>query len=191
MVSIHALLAECDRPKSTRTRGRLSFNPRTPCGVRQNNAKLHSSKGGFQSTHSLRSATERLRSAESFRQVSIHALLAECDWMILARRILPPRFNPRTPCGVRRMMSAPGVWCAWFQSTHSLRSATAPDLIHCYSTEQIILCANLPKKTVIARLLFLSIYLSIFYSQCITPIADLPGNSCELEVGAQAMFNSL
>ena len=79
----------------------------------------------------------------------------------------------------------------WFQSTHSLRSATAPDLIHCYSTEQIILCANLPKKTVIARLLFLSIYLSIFYSQCITPIADLPGNSCELEVGAQAMFNSL
>lgn len=78
-----------------------------------------------------------------------------------------------------------------FQSTHSLRSATAPDLIHCYSTEQIILCANLPKKTVIARLLFLSIYLSIFYSQCITPIADLPGNSCELEVGAQAMFNSL
>lgn len=78
-----------------------------------------------------------------------------------------------------------------FQSTHSLRSATAPDLIHCYSTEQIILCANLPKKTVIARLLFLSIYLSIFYSQCITPIADLLGNSCELEVGAQAMFNSL
>ena len=101
----------------------------------------------------------------------------------------------------------------WFQSTHSLRSATgsgvlslvlfavsihallaecdATDFIHYYSTEQIILCANLPKKTVIARLHFLSIYLSIFYSQCITPIADLPGNSCELEVGAQAMFHSL
>ena len=79
-------------------------------------------------------------------QVSIHALLAECD---------------------------------------------ATDFIHYYSTEQIILCANLPKKTVIARLHFLSIYLSIFYSQCITPIADLPGNSCELEVGAQAMFHSL
>ena len=100
-----------------------------------------------------------------------------------------------------------------FQSTHSLRSATvsavwailptgvsihallaecdATDFIHYYSTEQIILCANLPKKTVIARLHFLSIYLSIFYSQCITPIADLPGNSCELEVGAQAMFHSL
>ena len=100
----------------------------------------------FQSTHSLRSVTEKILSVLLQIQVSIHALLAECD---------------------------------------------APDLIHCYSTEQIILCANLPKKTVIARLLFLSIYLSIFYSQCITPIADLPGNSCELEVGAQAMFNSL
>ena len=101
--------------------------------------------------------------------VSIHALLAECD----------------------NDLRDGGVFKVKFQSTHSLRSATAPDLIHCYSTEQIILCANLPKKTVIARLLFLSIYLSIFYSQCITPIADLLGNSCELEVGAQAMFNSL
>ena len=101
--------------------------------------------------------------------VSIHALLAECD------------NNHRFSLTLK----------ITFQSTHSLRSATAPDLIHCYSTEQIILCANLPKKTVIAQLLFLSIYLSIFYSQCITPIADLPGNSCELEVGAQAMFNSL
>nr|DAS12237.1 MAG TPA: hypothetical protein [Caudoviricetes sp.] len=123
----------------------------------------------FQSTHSLRSATVRPVGFPYVAEVSIHALLAECD-LALAR------------------LSDVGIP---FQSTHSLRSATAPNLIHCYSTKQIILCANLPKKTVIARLLFLSIYLSIFYSQCITPIADLPGNSCELEVGAQAMFNSL
>ena len=80
----------------------------------------------------------------------------------------------------------------YFVSIHALLAeCDATDFIHYYSTEQIILCANLPKKTVIARLHFLSIYLSIFYSQCITPIADLPGNSCELEVGAQAMFHSL
>ena len=123
----------------------------------------------FQSTHSLRSATFPGSIHHAGDGVSIHALLAECD-----QGAGPPKAGEFS-----------------FQSTHSLRSATAPDLIHCYSTEQIILCANLPKKTVIARLLFLSIYLSIFYSQCITPIADLPGNSCELEVGAQAMFNSL
>ena len=146
-VSIHALLAECDRRRESPWTTVAGFNPRTPCGVRppfdENNLTLYFK---FQSTHSLRSAT--------------------C---------------PLLTSGVLKE----------FQSTHSLRSATAPNLIHCYSTKQIILCANLPKKTVIARLLFLSIYLSIFYSQCITPIADLPGNSCELEVGAQAMFNSL
>ena len=100
--------------------------------------------------------------------VSIHALLAECD-----------------PIAVPIVTSVK-------VSIHALLAeCDATDFIHYYSTEQIILCANLPKKTVIARLHFLSIYLSIFYSQCITPIADLPGNSCELEVGAQAMFHSL
>ena len=128
-----------------------------------------SGQGKFQSTHSLRSATPGCR----------------------LKRRNPNGFNPRTPCGVRPCVQQTKLLPVAFQSTHSLRSATAPNLIHCYSTKQIILCANLPKKTVIARLLFLSIYLSIFYSQCITPIADLPGNSCELEVGAQAMFNSL
>ena len=191
-VSIHALLAECDHQ----------------CVF------FFSVYILFQSTHSLRSATfvadNPMRTLEP---VSIHALLAECDLQKWHDNPPMVRFNPRTPCGVRlepRPMPKvnlgfnPRTPCGvrhagfkrvadmrWFQSTHSLRSATAPDLIHCYSTEQIILCANLPKKTVIARLLFLSIYLSIFYSQCITPIADLPGNSCELEVGAQAMFNSL
>ena len=145
----------------------------------------------FQSTHSLRSATHEGRLPSPASNVSIHALLAECDFTGKLTKGHERGFNPRTPCGVRHTQFETFWNGKRFQSTHSLRSATAPDLIHCYSTEQIILCANLPKKTVIARLLFLSIYLSIFYSQCITPIADLPGNSCELEVGAQAMFNSL
>ena len=213
------------------------FNPRTPCGVRLPLWPKDSISRLFQSTHSLWSATEYTERINEMLNVSIHALLVECDACWTAPGICSSGFNPRTPCGVRpglshptpgnRMFQSthslwsatvlfqhakikvlrgfnprtpcgvrPGTWCGksrkpGFQSTHSLWSATAPDLIHCYSTEQIILCANLPKKTVIARLLFLSIYLSIFYSQCITPIADLPGNSCELEVGAQAMFNSL
>ena len=169
IVSIHALLAECDRARHTTLRAyRL-----------------------FQSTHSLRSAT--------FFGGQIRAV-SDCfnprtPCGVRHSSQLPQgearSFNPRTPCGVRLAYPTDGIVFKLFQSTHSLRSATAPNLIHCYSTKQIILCANLPKKTVIARLLFLSIYLSIFYSQCITPIADLPGNSCELEVGAQAMFNSL
>ena len=145
----------------------------------------------FQSTHSLRSATKvpghQRQGSFRFNPRTPCGVRLEGQDPSTATR----SFNPRTPCGVRRKPTVLKTFFRKFQSTHSLRSATAPDLIHCYSTEQIILCANLPKKTVIARLLFLSIYLSIFYSQCITPIADLPGNSCELEVGAQAMFNSL
>ncbi len=234
-VSIHALLAECDRCRLRPKHPHRSFNPRTPCGVRPAAAVGNGWATVFQSTHSLRSATPCLLRFERDRNVSIHALLAECDGKLSGFAGIQPvsihallaecdvksfnlqrdrevsihallaecdffseermgrltGFNPRTPCGVRPKRQGRSGGSPKFQSTHSLRSATAPDLIHCYSTEQIILCANLPKKTVIARLLFLSIYLSIFYSQCITPIADLPGNSCELEVGAQAMFNSL
>ena len=191
MVSIHALLAECDRLRRVGNPFHRCFNPRTPCGVRPEAAPVAAPVKKFQSTHSLRSATDKIYDVVTRESVSIHALLAECDRLGPTAASAMMGFNPRTPCGVRRLSDVTQMLDKWFQSTHSLRSATAPNLIHCYSTKQIILCANLPKKTVIARLLFLSIYLSIFYSQCITPIADLPGNSCELEVGAQAMFNSL
>ena len=56
----------------------------------------------FQSTHSLRSATRRIMQEQKEQYVSIHALLAECDF----------------PCFV------PGIGRLLFQSTHSLRSAT-------------------------------------------------------------------
>ena len=190
-VSIHALLAECDEICNDYKNQQYGFNPRTPCGVRLSDWFSPCPANQFQSTHSLRSATCFSGIRKTCRKVSIHALLAECDSVRRKPAPGPCCFNPRTPCGVRQKPTVLKIFFRKFQSTHSLRSATAPDLIHGYSTEQIILCANLPKKTVIARLLFLSIYLSIFYSQCITPIADLPGNSCELEVGAQAMFNSL
>ena len=80
-------------------------------------------------------------------RVSIHALLAECDPSSLAALMFPDGFNPRTPCGVRRDTFASDVTAASFnprtpcgvrlreasrgipltrfQSTHSLRSATA------------------------------------------------------------------
>ena len=101
-VSIHALLAECDLPRSQ---------------TWQNCAR-------FQSTHSLRSATHDRVIMFDKEAVSIHALLAECDSGCFHVRGQPEGFNPRTPCGVRR--GALQAYCAfaWFQSTHSLRSAT-------------------------------------------------------------------
>ena len=79
MVSIHALLAECDMIFSKRALATYGFNPRTPCGVRRHiNIHWHLFCR-FQSTHSLRSATEFTEYDDSGLVVSIHALLAECD----------------------------------------------------------------------------------------------------------------
>ena len=57
-----------------------SFNPRTPCGVRRLIVHGRLFYTGFQSTHSLRSATVSAKSTRERMPVSIHALLAECDY---------------------------------------------------------------------------------------------------------------
>ena len=123
-VSIHALLAECDLYSRNLFSVKHSFNPRTPCGVRLPGSIHHAGDG----------------------EVSIHALLAECDRFPAAgadcRQCFNPRtpcgvrqprnpwkqgnrgFNPRTPCGVRRVNGYDQIDNHLFQSTHSLRSAT-------------------------------------------------------------------
>ena len=124
LVSIHALLAECDPfPRATPRR-----------------------KSQFQSTHSLRSATICNDTSTVSYSVSIHALLAECDLLLgdchsrrpfqsthslrsatgffLQRFRYADGFNPRTPCGVRLIVHPVDQTPFQFQSTHSLRSAT-------------------------------------------------------------------
>ena len=85
---------------------------------------LHFRAIGFQSTHSLRSATQKGNKTMSNQIVSIHALLAECDSHLCPQLLGVRGFNPRTPCGVRPMGRACEDDLAKFQSTHSLRSAT-------------------------------------------------------------------
>ena len=80
-VSIHALLAECDSPGRRSVFPEPGFNPRTPCGVRLLRNITQKEEKKFQSTRSLRSATARSASAHYGLPVSIHALLAECDYM--------------------------------------------------------------------------------------------------------------
>ena len=101
LVSIHALLAECDQWTLPRSKLLRCFNPRTPCGVRPARFAIIMSFPRFQSTHSLRSATFYGNIYNFHVRVSIHALLAECDRLVFLRFWPLPRFNPRTPCGVR------------------------------------------------------------------------------------------
>ena len=127
MVSIHALLAECDSTVSYSAPASPRFNPRTPCGVRRFITNPENASILFQSTHSLRSATEEDGSGPRHRHVSIHALLAECDAHHWTSERDFESFNPRTPCGVRPgAQMKPGALYL-FQSTHSLRSATSED----------------------------------------------------------------
>ncbi len=78
-VSIHALLAECDLYQLALSGYNIGFNPRTPCGVRPCGYFSNKNPQWFQSTHSLRSATSCKSFFNKPYDVSIHALLAECD----------------------------------------------------------------------------------------------------------------
>ncbi len=123
-VSIHALLAECDHRRTVESLQHQRFNPRTPCGVRPGCWACSTPGSLFQSTHSLRSATAVMDALERACEVSIHALLAECDHRGRHRRKRRGSFNPRTPCGVRHKPEYFIRTLLKFQSTHSLRSAT-------------------------------------------------------------------
>ena len=104
MISIHALLAESDPDRAQRRhKPRRNFNPRSPCGERLEGYRGGRGSVGFQSTLSLRRATEGQENDAPIRPIiSIHALLAESD---------PTSVPRRKPL-------------AQFQSTLSLRRAT-------------------------------------------------------------------
>ncbi len=123
-VSIHALLAECDGKNGRTLRRMFGFNPRTPCGVRPGLVDIEQMVKEFQSTHSLRSATSDFIGQLFPFWVSIHALLAECDPQFAIIANFFSCFNPRTPCGVRLIQVCFQHGMDLFQSTHSLRSAT-------------------------------------------------------------------
>ena len=101
-VSIHALNEECDGLSLARIDLRWSFNPHTQWRVRLIADCMYFTTSEFQSTHSMKSATQRKQRWQVRYRVSIHALNEECD-------------TPQViPCHIHGM----------FQSTHSMKSAT-------------------------------------------------------------------
>ena len=82
-ISIHAPLAGCDCASGDRiTSGNI-----------------------FQSTHPLRGATAAIFVDDHHVKISIHAPLAGCDKRALRTVHLLHHFNPRTPCGVRHIVT--------------------------------------------------------------------------------------
>ena len=105
-------------------RSAIYFNPRTPRGVRLELVAVLLLPQKFQSTHPSRGATMPLSDGYDVVQISIHAPLAGCDCLRSEYRVFVIHFNPRTPRGVRRMMTAVSRVCWKFQSTHPSRGAT-------------------------------------------------------------------
>ena len=102
-ISIHALLAESDRPPGNSCGTiYLHFYPRSPCGERRM-MKLFS---------------------QLSTDISIHALLAESDLLPFAMTITALDFYPRSPCGERPKRYLPCCTSRIFLSTLSLRRAT-------------------------------------------------------------------
>ena len=84
-------------------RSTFYFNPRTPCGVRREWFSGMSTSALI-SIHAPRAGCDLETEEENSRiLISIHAPRAGCD--ASARSVGPSlsHFNPRTPCGVRRL----------------------------------------------------------------------------------------
>ena len=80
-ISIHALLAESDGTKKFKMPVPAYFYPRSPCGERLSVIQLIECGFVFLSTLSLRRATTLICPVIAEMTISIHALLAESDFL--------------------------------------------------------------------------------------------------------------
>ena len=125
-VSIHALLAECDRTtkRNTKTKRKVSIHALLaecdPHGTFSGNRAIV-----FQSTHSLRSATYSMYTGACHEyDVSIHALLAECDSSTGEQPGQRKVSIHALLAECDKAIYDYATFFHMFQSTHSLRSAT-------------------------------------------------------------------
>ena len=113
-ISIHAPRAGSDLGVVPCKKGNRDFNPRSPCGERQEFSRFVGMVIQFQSTLPVRGATRT-----AFMLQTVYAY-----------------FNPRSPCGERHTILINGGNIPTFQSTLPVRGATsepisaAPKAIH-------------------------------------------------------------
>ena len=106
-VSIHASHAGCDTLHLRDGIGRVSFNPRIPCGMRRSYASGCRCNG-----HSFNPRIPCGMRPRQAAEALVHNL----------------SFNPRIPCGMRLEREDGFAYYTEFQSTHPMRDATAIEL---------------------------------------------------------------
>ena len=137
VVSIHALLAECDPGCGFCIICIMRFNPRTPCGVRP----------------LRRHRLFRRRCFNPRTPCGVRPKTTKTERKTLC-------FNPRTPCGVRLFAKHTDCPCMLFQSTHSFRSATQ-SLGNSHQPERVSIHALLAECDITSRKLSQSATVSI------------------------------
>ena len=103
IISIHALLAESDSHLRIHLHQKTHFNPRSPCGERPPQRSTAALTRQFQSTLSLRRATETC--GDLFANPANFNPRSPCgERPSNSGKIAPSlsNFNPRSPCGERR-----------------------------------------------------------------------------------------
>ena len=114
--------------RSRRSHRAPDFNPRAPCGARRGFVatgyhlrviSIHAPRAGRDVHHGP---------AGLVGSISIHAPRAGRDSALSSLLALSPDFNPRAPCGARRLPWTPGSSRLRFQSTRPVRGATGPSL---------------------------------------------------------------
>ena len=101
-ISIHAPRAGCDVRSDAYARSHQDFNPRTPCGVRLDPARISCFCANFNPRTPCGVRPHQSTTAHKMGD-----------------------FNPRTPCGVRLIVSKVDTGGEPFQSTYPVRGATA------------------------------------------------------------------
>ena len=152
IISIHALLAESDRPTANNATTNYAFLSTLSLRRATHQQGYHQDCQNFLSTLSLRRATRCKLRRDNRKILSIHALLAESDsvsiiqsrlrscflsTLSLRRATLADctkiyavgAFYPRSPCGERRTNKLAFNLISPFLSTLSLRRATMDTLI--------------------------------------------------------------
>ena len=126
LISIHAPLAGCDANAIFVYGAKDDFNPRTPCGMRHHDPDAVASFCQI-SIHAPLAGCDAERRSMYYKllSISIHAPLAGCDKYERSGLLFEKHFNPRTPCGMRRVPPLSRALGAAFQSTHPLRDATS------------------------------------------------------------------
>ena len=100
------------------------FNPRSPCGERHGERRRNIVARKFQSTLPVWGATLCFSMRTIVGGISIHAPRVGSDASSSGFMLLPPYFNPRSPCGERRQGKAETRGTIKFQSTLPVWGAT-------------------------------------------------------------------